>query len=40
MKLKYVHMFQVFEFSEKGWRYLLNFIVRHGPNEVRITCQL
>ena len=34
IKLKYVHMFQVIEFWEKGWRYHLNFIMRHGPKEV------
>ena len=40
IKLKYVHMFQVIEVSEKEWRYHLNFIMRHGPMEVRITFQL
>ena len=40
MNLKYVHMFQVNEASEKGRRYHPNFIVRHRPKEVRITCHL
>ena len=40
IKLKYLHMFQFIEVSKKGWRYHLNFIMRHGPKEVRITSQL
>ena len=40
IKLKYVHMFQVIKVSEKEWRYHLNLIMRHGPKEVRIICQL
>ena len=40
IKLKYLHMFQFIEVSEKRWRYHPNFIMRHGPKVVRITCQL